>query len=376
MKNFLKIATPLGACAALAISTACGRAAVADVPAASNTSGDVIFETSSPKLAYVDVETVRVSNERTIAMMPAQVVLDEDHTVRVYSPVSGRIRELLVRPGDVVAKGAPLARIVSADFAQATSDLVKAQSAGAQASAARTRAEDLFVHHVIALRDLEQARNDALQSHAEEERAKQRVGLLGGGDGVQGEYVLRAPIGGAVLERLANAGAEVRPDATAPLFTISSLETLWLVAQAPQRDLAMLRRGAHLAFTTDAAPGRVFDARVSYVSDQLDPSTRTAVVRATLDNHDHALRAMVVGVGHLFAPDSMAHVTIATRALVTRGEETIVFVEKARGHFERRVVVVGDDDGMTVTIRAGLEPGERVVTRGSILLGAEAERLP
>lgn len=376
MKTLLRSAVPLSMCATLIMSTGCGRVAEADVPAVANTNGEIVFEASSPKFAYVDVETVRVSDERTIALMPAQVVLDEDHTVRVYSPVSGRIRELLVRPGDVVTKGAPLARIVSADFAQATSDLVKAQSASAQASAARTRAEDLFVHRVIALRDLEQARNDALQAHAEEERAKQRVSLLGGGDGVQGEYVLKAPIGGAVLDRLANAGAEVRPDATAPLFIISSLETLWLVAQAPQRDLVMLRRGAHLAFTTDAAAGRVFDARVSYVSDQLDPSTRSAVVRASLDNHDHALRAMVVGVGRLFAPDSSAHVTIPTRALVTHGEETVVFVEKARGHFERRAVVVGDDDGMTVIIRAGLEPGERIVTRGSILLGAEAERLP
>ena len=376
MKSLFRIAAPLASSAALIFSAACGRTAEADVPAASYNSGEIVFEASSPKFASVDVETVRVSNERTIAMMPAQVVLDEDHTVRVYSPVSGRIRALLVRAGDVVSKGAPLARIVSADFAQATSDLVKAQSASAQTSAARARAEDLYVHRVIALRDLEQARNDALQARAEEERAKQRVTLLGGGDGVQGEYVLKAPIGGAVLDRLANAGAEVRPDATAPLFTISSLETLWLVAQAPQRDLALLRRGAHLTFTTDAAPGRVFDARVSYVGDQLDPSTRTAAVRATLVNHDRALRAMIVGVGRLSAPDSAAHVVIPTRALVTHGEETVVFVEKARGHFERRAVVVGDDDGTTVTIRAGLEPGERVVTRGSILLGAEAERLP
>jgi hypothetical protein len=39
-------------------------------------------------------------------------------------------------------------------------------------------------------------------------------------------------------------------------------------------------------------------------------------------------------------------------------------------------VTVEDDDGTTATIREGLKPGERVVTRGSILLAAEAERLP
>ena len=85
---------------------------------------------------------------------------------------------------------------------------------------------------------------------------------------------------------------------------------------------------------------------------------------------------MVVGSARLYASEGAAQAVIPTRALVTRGGETVVFVEKGRGHFERRTVTVGDDDGVTATIREGLTKGEMVVTRGSLLLAAEAERLP
>jgi cobalt-zinc-cadmium efflux system membrane fusion protein len=371
-------APALIACVSIGIGgAACGgkaSATNAETAGAATPDGEVVLDSASPKLAAIGVDTVRITHERTVAMLPAQVVLDEDHTVRVFSPVTGRVRSLSGVPGESVAAGAALARIASSDMAQATSDQLKADAALTQTSAALTRAEDLYAHKVIALKDLEQARSDAAQARAESDRARQRTSQLGAADG--GDFVLRSPIAGVVIDRTANNGAEVRPDATVPLFTISALDTLWLTASVPQRDLTKLHAGAHLAFTTDAAPGQVFDARVTYVGDQLDPVTRTAVVRASIANHGRELRAMVVGVARLMAADAVARITVPTRALVTRGSEVVVFVEKSRGHFERRNVTVDDDDGITATIHDGLKAGDRVVTKGSILLAAEAERLP
>ena len=63
-------------------------------------------------------------------------------------------------------------------------------------------------------------------------------------------------------------------------------------------------------------------------------------------------------------------------AVVTVGAEAVVFVERSRGVFERRAVVVKDDDGKVATIGKGLSAGERVVTRGSLLLAAEFGRTP
>ena len=369
---------PVALCAFATVAlAACGsKTAESAVPPPPRASGEIVIDSASPKLAAIDVDTARTTHDHMVAMFPAQVVLDEDHTVRVFSPVIGRIRELLAAPGAHVAPGAPLATIASSDMAQAASDRAKAAAALTQASAALTRAEDLYAHKVIALKDLEQARSDAAQATAEDERAAQRTAQLGGSSGVPGDFILRSAIGGEVIDRTANAGAEVRPDASVPLFTVSSLDTLWIVASAPQRDLGQVHTGDNLVFTTDAAPGRRFTARVTYVGDQLDPLTRTAPVRAAIANRDRGLRAMVAGVARLMAPDRTARVVIPTRALVTSGAEVVVFVQTSHGHFERRPVVVDDDDGTTATIREGIKPGELVVTRGSVLLAAEAERLP
>lgn len=337
--------------------------------------GEVRIAWDSPKRNSIRVEAAQPSTERVIATLPAQVVPDENHTVRVTSPVAGRIVALDVQSGDVVHAGQPLARILSADAAQATADVAKALTARIAAHAALARATDLYDHRVIAARELEQARNDAGQADAEFDRATARSRQLGLGQAtVSDTYILRAPAGGRVIDRTANAGAEVRPDNGQALFTISSLDAVWLSVSVPQRDLSQVHRGARLRFTTEAAPARVFDARVSFVSDALDPVSRMATVRAVLANSGGALHLATTGEAQLFVTDSTPAVSIPTRALVTRGTEMVVFVEAAPGRFVRRVVAVRDDDGTTATIASGLTAGDRVVTTGSLLVAADADR--
>jgi len=336
-------------------------------------SGEVRLEPDSPKLAYISVDTVLPRTERVVAVLPAQLVPNEDHTVHVATPVAGRVRTLEVQLGDRVRAGQALARIASSDVAQAQSELLKAEASLTQATTALARARDLYQSTVIALKDLQQAESDEAQARAERDRAAARVKLLGAGSTTVGqEYVLRAPIGGEIVERAINVGAEVRPDNAQTLITISALDTLWLTASAYQRDLASAKKGDKLVFTTDAAPGRRFTATVNYVSNVLDPQTRTATIRAVLPNSDHALRTQVFGEARLLAPDTARVPVVPVEALVTRGSTTVVYVEAAPGRFVRRPVSVGEDDGQVAAITSGLRLGERVVTRGSLLLDADA----
>lgn len=335
-----------------------------------------VITVASEKLGAFSIDTVGTRRERVVAVLPAQVVMDEDHTVRVTPPVAGRIRTLDASPGMYVRAGQPLAHIASSDLAQAKSDLVKAEAALAQSTAALRRARDLYEHRVIAQKDLEQAQSDDAQARAEAERARTRVRILGSGSAsVDGEFVLRAPISGDVLDRTANPGAEVRPDAGTTLFTISALDTLWLTANVYQRDLANVRPGSHLQFETDAVPGRRFDARITYVSGALDAQTHTALLRATLPNPGHVLKTLETGQARLYAPDRSATPVVPTRALVTSGTQTVVFVQVGPGRFVRRSVTVADDDGQFASIVSGLAPGDHVVVNGSLLLAAESEQV-
>lgn len=356
-------------------------AACTDVPATVDATpamppGEVRLDVRSPKRAAIASEPVVMSTERVLARLPAQVVPDEDHTVRVASPVAGRIVRLIVRPGDHVRAGDALAELRSSDAAQATSDAQKAATLWTTARAALARAIDLHEHKVIAARDLEQARNDEAQARAEAARSRARVTQLGlGAAPVSDQYVLRAPVSGVVLDRTTNPGAEVRPDAAQPLVMISSLDSVWLAVSVTQRDIALVHRGAHLRFHSEANPGQQFDARVSYVSDALDPVSRTATARATVANPGGLLHVNTTGTADLVAAEASPTPMIPSRALVTHGAETVVFVETAPGRYKRRAVVVRDDNGTTATIASGLGPGERVVSTGSLLLAAEADRI-
>lgn len=364
----------IAATAALASLAACNAPPREVQAAPAVPDGEVRLAANSPKLGALVVDTVRVRTERAVATLPAEVAPDEDHTSRVLPPVAGRVVELRARPGAHVVAGQPLAVILSGDFAQATSDLAKARAAQAVTDAALARAEDLYAHHVVALRDLQQARGDANQARAETARARTRARQLGAGAGGD-SFVLRAPIAGVVLDRAVNLGSEVRPDASQPLFTISALSDVWVIVHVYERDMAAVRPGARLVFTSEAAPGRRFEGRVAFVGDALDPQTRTAAARGVFANRDGALRPAIMGEARVFTADASGTPVIPTKALVTHGTDTVVYVELSPGRFVRRVVTVGDDDGTTVSITSGLRAGERVVTGGSILLDAEAGRV-
>jgi len=180
--------------------------------------------------------------------------------------------------------------------------------------------------------------------------------------------VLRSPIAGEVVDRQANPGQEVSADAGNPLFTISGLETLWVTAQAYEQNLTHVHRGQHLIFTTAAMPDHRYDAVVTYVGGSLDSTTRTAIVRAVLANPGRVLKAETFGDVRIYGADTSHTVAVPVTALVTSGSQTCVFVQTGPRRFERRPVVVGDDDGEIASVSEGVKPGDAVVSRGSILL--------
>jgi len=363
----------LGFFGALAVLAGCGKAPASDEGSATVVSEDEVrLDPASPKLQHLAIDTVGTRREHLVGVLPAQLVMNEDRTVRVLSPVTGHVRALLAAPGDRVSAGQPLASILSGDVAQAEGDLEKAEAVLRTASATLARARDLYAHNVISLKDLQQSESEEAQAQAERDRARVRVQQLGvSTSGVSQSFELRSPIRGEVIERNANTGAEVRSDNVTPMFTVSALDTLWLTATFYQHDLAAVRRGQHLVFTTDGFPGREWTATVAYVSGSLDPQTRTGTLRATLPNPGGLLKPQMFGQARLFAPGASELVVVPTAALVTHGEGSVVFVQTAPGRFERRPVTVTDDDGVSASITSGLKPGELVVTRGSLLLAGE-----
>jgi membrane fusion protein, heavy metal efflux system len=122
-----------------------------------------------------------------------------------------------------------------------------------------------------------------------------------------------------------------------------------------------------------AYPERPFAGRVDWISDTLDPASRTAHVRCSVDNPDRLLKPEMYATVSI-AVDGDRGPAIARTAVLRMAEQTVVFVFAGDlggggAKFVRRIVAVNDDNGEDyLPVVRGVSPGERVVTAGAILL--------
>jgi cobalt-zinc-cadmium efflux system membrane fusion protein len=152
------------------------------------------------------------------------------------------------------------------------------------------------------------------------------------------------------------------------LFTVADLSTVWVQAEVYEKDLGRLRVGQPAFITVDTYPNEQFTGRVTYISDFLDPQTRTAKVRCEVPNGGIRLKLdMFAGVS-LPTTFSRHALAVPAGAIQTVGDRTVVFVRKAPTKFEPRWVTAGNTVKDFVEITNGLNGGEAVVKAGSFHL--------
>jgi cobalt-zinc-cadmium efflux system membrane fusion protein len=269
------------------------------------------------------------------------------------------------------------------DLASARSDLAKAKIGLDMAQTAAERARRLHQQEAIATKDLEQAEADLTRGQDEYRRAQvglaaveNRLSLFGKdpkeiaglGERVDRRVIIQAPIAGTVVDRKIGPGQYVKPDAPDPLFLISDLATLWILADVYESDVAMVHLGAPVEVSVPAYPKRIFPAHISFISPTVDPATRTVRVRCLVQNPQGLLKPDMFATIKIGAAAQQSVPVIPAGAIVTEGDSSLVFVEEGQGRFRRRKIQLGQEMGGSVAIDTGLSVGERVATRGALLM--------
>ncbi len=331
----------------------------------------IIIPSGSPQLASLNVEPVTLMHG-TVVHMTGRLVWDEDVTVRVFSPFSGRVRRVLVEIGQSVQRGAPLVEIESPDYGQAQTDARRAETDFQLAERNLSRINDLFEHGAAAHKDIAAAQADYARSASEKERTSARLAALGGRDNIIDQaFILRAPLVGVVAEKNINPGQEIRPDQmlsnAPPLFVITDPTRLWLQLDASERDLAALTPGSMLTVHSQAYPSRLFEGRLNLVTDMLDPQTRTLKVRGTIANPERMLKAEMYVNADLRKNDQDV-IQVDKGAVLQRNEKYYLFIEDGPGRFTRKMITIGAENDGHITVIEGLSEGDRVVGEGSLLL--------
>jgi cobalt-zinc-cadmium efflux system membrane fusion protein len=202
----------------------------------------------------------------------------------------------------------------------------------------------------------------------------QRLGFAEDVATLSATSTLRAPFGGIVVHTDAAPGEIIKPDQD--LFQIADSSQVWVQAEVYEKDLGRIQTGQGAFITVDTYPDREFSGRISYISDLLDPQTRTARVRCDVSNGDGLLKLDMFATVRLptkFRKDGMA---IPSEALQQISGKDVVFVRTGPTTFEQRAVRIGRIVQGTAEILGGLEAGDAVVTQGafhlkSIVLGDE-----
>ena len=328
---------------------------------------------------HIAVQPVGVHAVGNDVVTSGKVTFDDLRVAHIFSPVTGRVSRILADPGARVKKGASLVAIQSPDVGNAFADLSKAEAELTAVQHDFQRTKELYEAHAGSQKDFEAAQDNYSKAKAEIERARQKARLFrgGGADAVTQEFVLRAPIEGEVIARNVNPGAEVQGQysggTAAELYTIGELDRVWVIADVFEMDLARLKKGANVTIRVVAYPDQLFSGVVDWISDLLDPTSRTARVRCEVENPKRQLKPEMYATVTIGVP-GLETLAVPINAILRLADQTTVFVEQGRTpdgrlRFVRRLVSAGDDEGTSmVPIAHGLQAGERVVTSGAILL--------
>jgi cobalt-zinc-cadmium efflux system membrane fusion protein len=316
-----------------------------------------------------------------VIRVPGTVQPNAYRQVSVTPLVGGRVTRVLVELGDRVARGAAIAEVYSPDAAEARARYLSAM-ADSEAGAARVqRTERLETLGSASRQELDQTRADYVRLQAAVREASARLRLIGIDPALVEDpraetpstITVTAPQAGVVTARPATVGMTAEPATV--LATIADLSLVWIIADLYERDFALVGVGAAATATASGYPGAEWRGRVTYSSPDVRAETRTAQVRIEVPNGDGRLKFGMF-VEAAISGHAVSGLTVPAASVQTIGADAVVFVPDpgSANVFRARLVKVGPSDGERVTILDGLVAGERLVTKGSFDLRAEAER--
>ncbi len=382
------------------------------VPVKKSAGGVRTISISPDVLKLMNVQTVPVAHRYVTAevRMVGKIDYDETRLGHVTAWVSGRLDRMFVDyTGVEVKKGDHMVSIYSEELYTAQEELISATQSKAERPSSR------FIEPI----DLAESARQKLRLLGITEQQIQEIEQRGKPND---HITIYSPVGGIVIQKLRQEGDRVRTGDR--IYTVADLTHLWVQMDAYESDLAWLRYGQEVEFTTEAYPGEVFKGQVAFINPVLNEMTRTVKVRVNVSNAEGRLkpemfvsavvrskiaaggrvldaslagkwispmhpeiikdapgncdicgmplvRAETLGYVTAEPSDSAKPLVIPVSAALLTGTRAIVYVQVANAEeptYEGREIVLGPRAGDYYLIQAGLNEGELVVTNGNFKL--------
>lgn len=323
----------------------------------------VIPDTVLRSLAIDTVKNTPLVNTITLT---GKVTTNDDNVSKIYPMVSGNIRDIKVMLGDYVTKGQTLAVMSSSEMAGFSSDLVNAEGSLKLSKKNLDAAQDMYNSGLASQKDLLSAQTDYQKAQSELNRVKKVLNINGGN--TSGEYVIKSPISGFVVDKEVTNNTVVRADNGTNLFTISDLKNIWIIANVYESNINQVHLGDNVEVTTLSYPGKIFHGKVDKVFNVLDPANKVMKVRIVLPNDDYALKPEMFASIRVTYKEGQEALSIPSEALIFDHSQYYVLVYSSKSDVKITPVKVLNAIGPLTYIAEGVHAGDKVIASQAILI--------
>jgi membrane fusion protein, multidrug efflux system len=280
--------------------------------------------------------------------------------VTVTPEIAGTISEIAFESGAVVNKGDLLARF---DTRTEEAQLKAANAQLEWAKVSAERAHKLRTDSTVSQSELDQAEASFQQAKANSDAIQAIID----------KKTIRAPFAGKLGIRQINLGEYV--DAGKPIVSLQSLTPVYADFSLPQQDLSQIKTGMVVRISMDAYTNKQFEGTLTAINPDLDSSTRSVRLQATLDNPDHLLRPGMFARIQVVLPNVEDVLVIpATAILSAPYGDSVYLIEQSTNApagtngpgliAKQQFVRVGRTRGDFVSVTSGLKDGDHVVSAG------------
>ncbi len=355
-------------CFALALNLAgCShRSSAGDDEADGKADANAVAEVTLTQVTRADISQM-LAVSGTIAAPPNQ-------DVRVSSLVPGRLAQMRVAEGDRVTAGQLLAQIDERPFHD---QLQQAEAAEATARAnlenaklSRARNENLFSRGIAARKELEDARTlesvaEAAVRQAEAALALSRLQLS--------RCEVHSPLTGTVVKRFVSVGEQVDGSAAQPILEVANLHEVELFGNVPSAYLGKMRPNQTLPISSGAFPGKTFSGRVVAISQAVDPTSNSGLIRIRIGNADGLLRLGMFLNAQVPIETHVKALVVPPQA-VYRDQQGQPHVYRVEGVNATSVPVqIGIESVDRVELLSGIGEGGTIVLTGGYGLGEKTK---
>jgi membrane fusion protein, multidrug efflux system len=360
----------MGAGLCLLVASACGCSAKSEAKPAAG----------APQVA---VEVIPAKGADLVDGIDVTGELTPKNEAEVKTEIPGLVKELYVTEWVRVRKGQPLARIAlseveamvkraAANVESARASLLQVRVSADRTERERQRALKLKEAGLATQQSVDDALSESEASKAKIEAAKAQI-RAGEEDLSQARArlakgIVRSPIDGVVALKDVNVGS-LTSDAAAgkPIFRIVDNRLMNLTVTIPSSQMAAVKLGQPLQFTTDGVPGKTFTGKVMFINPAVNEADRSLKVIAEVPNVPEQLKGGLFAKGKIVTGTRRGVIQVprATLSSLDLDKHTASLFVVENGRARRREIATGAITGDLVEVVSGLKLGEQVVSRGA-----------